>query len=48
MSDENLEDVDFRIFAKRIHEIVWHIRRHIDEENSFVIPLTEKFFTEDS
>ena len=44
---ENIE-ITFRIFTRRLFEFAWHSRRHIEEENSFVIPLAADTFTDDS
>lgn len=40
------QPVYFRIYAKRLQELIWHFRRHIEEENSFIIPLADKIFSD--
>jgi hemerythrin-like domain-containing protein len=41
-----MQPVYFRIYAKRLQELIWHFRRHIEEENSFIIPLADKIFSD--
>jgi len=41
------ECTPYRIFAKRLQELIWHFRRHIGEENSFILPLADRIFEQD-
>jgi hemerythrin-like domain-containing protein len=48
LHDRSADRVLYQVFTKRLHELVWHYRRHIEEENSFIIPLADQMFQQDS
>jgi hemerythrin-like domain-containing protein len=41
-----VDKTPYLIFSKGLHELIWHYRRHVQEENSLVLPEADELYPE--